>query len=435
MTQELLHIDAQVRQASTSWARFLELVRTDIASAKRLDPFAATRQVTGQSLLLELRAYKPTATQEDLHKGLMRWVYALLQARMSIPFVLEARSLREALVSVPVFGESLSSRALFRAALLEPVNRAAEYVKILNDRAPELSSVEARAREVRFEVARLLGHTHPDEPLLREDEATDFDKQFVRETLDLAKDTVRSDQAVSPEATYARRELATDAREGWPARLNDRWYDEVFSGLGGTIARLGLQTQSSRDVWGAASFGRALARLGLAMRAHYLYLSKLPIAARAHPENLEGQLLGCAFALLLASPAFHARALGLGRVAARDQARLCTRSLLLSLRRAHASVATVRGDWSVDEAANVTYCGADPSPLMRSLLVHQPKIASAPLGISFSVLMVNRFDEDWFRNPRAHRFLIDRAGAPAFATDRTSAMSAVECRQWFESRV
>ena len=434
MTLELQPLDAIVRQASASWARFLQLARGDAQAAERLDPFATTRNIAGKSLLFDLYAHNASPAETQLHEGLKQWVYALLQARLSIPIVLEECALRQESTLVPIFGEALSWRSLWRSAIVEPDLRAAEYVKILNERALVLISVQQRASEARVEVARLLGYAHPDEPLLRSSDVDDFDRQFFRETFDYAKDVVMRDRAIAIEGTYARREVAARAREGWPARLTNRFYDEVFSGLGGTVARLPA-LQHARDVWGAASFARALGSLGLAMRGQYLSLSKLPFAARAHPDNLEGQMLGVAFGLLLASPVFHTRALGLGRDAARDQARLCTTSLLLSLRRNHASSAVSKGVWSVDEAANAVYCGADPTPLMRALLLRRPQFAATSRGISFSVLMVNRFDEDWFRNPRAHQFLIDRAGAPAFATDRANAMTAVECRQWFESRV
>ncbi len=434
MTLELPHLDTLAKQASVSWTRWQDLVRVDLDAAKRTDPFTATRLVTGQSLLLDLRAHKASPGETGLLDGLTRWAYALLQARLSIPFVLEARTLNEAPSLVPAFAESLAWRGLWRAALLEPVPRAAEYVKTIDGISAAMTGVEKRALEVRMEASRRLGYAHPDEPLLLDGATADFARAFVTGTVDCAKDIVRLESdAASAAATYARRELCRDATEGWPARLSGHWFDDVFAGLGGAVRR--MPAPRSPAIWGAMSFARSLATLGLALRSHYLLLSKLPFAERAHPRNVEGQTFATTFAFLLLSPAFHHRALGLGRDAARDQARRCAGSLLLASRRALACTAVRAGDWAADDAAHVTYNGADPSCLMRALLSRTPQVWAIAEGIAFTQLMVNRFDEDWFRNPRAHQFLIDRAGAPAFATDRTAMLSAVQCGQWFESRV
>jgi hypothetical protein len=436
VTLELPRLDALVKQAAVSWARWQDLVRADLQAAKRTDPFASTRTVTGQSLLLELGAHKPSPGEAGLLEGLARWSYALMQARLSIPFVIEARILDETPSLVPAFAASLASRPLWRGALLEPAARANEYVKALSERSRALIGVEHHACEMSTEVARRLGYASPAAPLMIAGETPDFARTFVTCTLDLAKDIVRAEPSVAtcaPPLSYARRELGVEASAGWPARLSGRWLEEVFAGLGGVARRMPAPDLGA--VWGAMSFARALATLGLALRSHHVLLSRLPFAERAHPRNIEGQTLATAFAFLLLSPAFHHRALGLGRDAARDQARQCAGSLLLASRRALASGAVRAREWATDDAAYATYCGADPSPLMRALLCRAPRVEATAEAISFTQLMVNRFDEDWFRNPRAHQFLIDRAGAPAFATDRAAMPSAVQCGQWFESRV
>jgi hypothetical protein len=436
MMLDLTRLDALARQAFVSWGLWQELVRVDLDAAKRTDPFAKTRALAGRALLLELRAHKPSAGERALHAGLTRWGYALLQARLSIPFVLEARALVETPRKVSAFAESLAWRALWRASLLEPAPRAAEYVKALAEGAPALGSVEQHALEVRVEAAHRLGYRNPGEPLALDGDNGDFAREVVTCTVDSAKEALRTEPrfvtALAPVA-YARCELGVDACEGWPSRLTARWFDDVFAGLGGVVRRMPAPRLPA--VWGATSFARSLAALGLALRSHHLLLSKLPFADRAHPRDVEGQTLATAFSFLLLAPAFHHRALGLGRDAARDQARRCAGSLLLASRRALACNAVRSGDWAPDDAAHATYCGAEPSALTRALLLRAPRSFAIAEGILFTKLIVNRFDEDWFRNPRAHQFLIERAGAPAFATERASLPSAVQCGQWFESRV
>jgi hypothetical protein len=117
--------------------------------------------------------------------------------------------------------------------------------------------------------------------------------------------------------------------------------------------------------------------------------------------------------------------LGLGRDAARDQARGVARSLGLAVRLA-AARALFRGLLQLPESARASRfeeitaatLGAPIPPALAGVVPRlAPADATTLLGLLLGALdrraLIERFDEDWFRNPHAARAIREEDAAPA----------------------
>jgi hypothetical protein len=174
-------------------------------------------------------------------------------------------------------------------------------------------------------------------------------------------------------------------------------------------------------VLGASSFARALSRFGAALAA----ASVPPTApfALAHPPfDLRRARRAALFAGLLADPVFLARALGLGHARAHAQARATARAFLLTLRLDAARALLVHGRRAghpghpllssvqegadrFEEATRRALGAPIPGALAGVVPDLDPGAALHVLGALLAAgdrgRLVERFDEDWFRNPRA----------------------------------
>ncbi|WP_437278968.1 hypothetical protein WME90_48495 [Sorangium sp. So ce375] len=226
------------------------------------------------------------------------------------------------------------------------------------------------------------------------------------------------------------RAVGRDAASGWPARLGPRWIEELFRATKLTEG-LAIDLGPLPRPLGAASFARALARFGAAL-ARASARARGPFALSHAPFDLRQARRAALFGGLVADPVFCARALGLGRGRALDQARATARSLVLSLRLDAATVSLVFGA-GVDGGGHVllrasrdrsdrfeeTTARALGAPIPGALAGVVPaldpgaavRLAGALLAARDRRSLIERFDEDWFRNPRAAESLRDEDGA------------------------
>jgi hypothetical protein len=143
------------------------------------------------------------------------------------------------------------------------------------------------------------------------------------------------------------------------------------------------------------------------------------------PFDLRRARRSALFASLVADPVFGRRMLGLGRDAARDQARGVARSFGLTVRLA-AMRAMFRGLLALPESARAhrfeeITAATLGAPIPVALAGVVPRLAPADattfLGFLLAALdrraLVERFDEDWFRNPNAARAIREEDAAPA----------------------
>lgn len=212
--------------------------------------------------------------------------------------------------------------------------------------------------------------------------------------------------------------LGTEAGEGWPARLAPDWFASVFrrapisDGLRLDLA--GLPTAG-----GASSFARALALFGAALQDASRPRA-LPFALHTQPFGTARHRTGALLGGLIGERVFHKRVLGLGEDRVVDQRRAIARAFVASLRN---DALAVRLSLTLSQSRRAaeelwpelterTWGAAAPGWMLGVVPRFRPATASALVGRIAAVAdrdeVVERFDEDWFQNPRAIEWLRER---------------------------
>jgi hypothetical protein len=282
--------------------------------------------------------------------------------------------------------------------------------------APALAGLERRRAARRLEAAQRMGLAEPWERAvpasvasLRASAARVLDR-----TEDLARAVWREAVGAEPRApAVIHAAVARDAGDGWPARLTARWLDETF---GAFTRGLTLALPSLPATAGAASFARALASFGFAVQVASAPASA-PFAVVHDPARVAAHRFAHVSAALAADRAFQVRALGVGRRVAGAQARVLARTLLLAARTLAARV--VLGEAPARDAADELTARLYGAPLDASFAGAWPVARDDEPGRWLGLLQApslqsalrDRFDVDWFRNPRAWAFLRDEASA------------------------
>jgi hypothetical protein len=410
--QDLGALDRDVARAVARLAEWRAALRVDVASHADDEPLESVRRVAGQSTWLALERLDVPEADRPLRDGLRQWVYFLLQARVGRAEDVEwARAEAE---TANVDRGEVSSRVTWsdawRGAVAAPTAPAARpWLDATGELGPRLASVAARRASRRVEVATRLGVDHPSAPLvgvpysvLRATAAG-----FLEATDDLwaavYRDALRDGGGIAAVLVTA---VARDAGDGWPARLTATALRDL---LRHAFDGAPLDLPALPSARGAASFARALYMLGFALRSARPSAS-VPYALAREPAFVAAHRLGFVVGSLPADPVFQMRALGVGRRVAAAQARALARTGFLEAR-LHA-LRVLLGDDAApaprdlfDEVTARTFGRSiDPGlrgawPLARE---DEPARWLALLGsVRASEALRNRFDVDWFRNPRA----------------------------------
>lgn len=423
--REVRKADERVREARE------ELRRRGPAAASSQNPLEAMRRVSSKASFEELseRASDPIAA------GLRAWVYALTlervlwadTVRLATAWHEEAIELHEpeavrlsarALLERTLAETAPGMRRALAGALAKGAGRVADAAHILADR--------------RAEATRLLGVASADDveiPCDPPSSILDIAHRLLKETAPLLLE--RTKGAASWDEVIAAA-LAREATAGWPARMSARWLEEHLRPSGLTDG-LSIRLGPLPSPLGATSFALAFARFGRAF-AEAALPESAPFALARPPFELRAPRRSALFAGLLADPVFHARALGLGRDKARDQARSIAAGLLISLRLAAAKV-RLRGALLLPlakrrdrlEEESERALGAPIPGLLAGVV---PELSPRdPADLAGFVLaardrreFVERFDDDWFRSPHAARAIREEQ-AVLPASPRASAES------------
>ncbi|WP_438017554.1 hypothetical protein WMF18_43490 [Sorangium sp. So ce315] len=468
MDVDLLRLDRDVARAARAWRAALDdLTRRGPAAAEQdgaaaaeararlenpLDPF---RRVSARTTYLELTGKTPSLGAElgiasaaseaapdptGLAAPLADWVYALTLERVVwADRVRLATAWRAAsiLVDVPEPAR-MSPREALLGLLADPTDAGRQtFAEVLTRGAGAVADAARILVERRQEAARRL------------DEARLAAVEIPCDPPDVAPGAAdallrRTEPLLEPEATWhgaLGRAVGRDAASGWPARLSARWIEELFRSTRLTEG-LAIDLGPLPRPLGAASFARALARFGAALSSAS---TRGPFALARAPADLRRARRAALFGGLVADPVFCARALGLGRGRALDQARATARSLVRSLRLDAAAVSLVgcagqgghvllrdaRARRDRFEEATARALGAPiPGALAGVVPALDPgaavRLAGALLGARDRRDLIERFDEDWFRNPRAAEALRDEGGAPPSPASRRAGAGDLE---------
>ena len=225
--------------------------------------------------------------------------------------------------------------------------------------------------------------------------------------------------------------LAKDAGEGWPAHLTPRSLALTLGAPSDFARGLRLQLQMPTAV-AAASFARALESFGTAYRRTAASTSTVPFALASDPYFVDAYRFGFAFGSLPTTVTYQRRGLALATRVAGAQARSLTKTALLRARSV-ALGALVRGaaahpdDARFRELAHEVFGEGVPEelagvfPRVRAGDDAEARLQALLTTLPFLHELRDTFDEDWFRNPQAWRFLRARASGPARAAEEPTA--------------
>jgi hypothetical protein len=423
--QDLRALDRDVARGFALLGEWRDALATDSASVADEEPLEAVRHVAGQSTWQALEALDVPEADRALRDALRQWVYFLLQARLdrATHAAWSRAAARTSPVDLGDMGESAAWRDAWRGAVAASSPPAVRpWVDAAASLAPELAAIDARRSARRVEVARRLGLAHPWAPLvgvpvsvLRETAG-----RFLDATHDLWAAVAADALRVGGMPAVIFLATAREAGDGWPARLSvaslrdlvPRAFDETPVALPPLPAAAG-----------ASSFVRGMQSLGFEVRAARRSTS-VPFVLAREPAFVAAHRLGLVLASLAADSVFQTRALGLGRRAAAAQARIVARTALFEARLG--ALRLLLGDDAAfaprdlfeemttrlfGRALDSRFAGAwprarDDEPARWLALLQTPGARDS---------LRERFDADWFRNPRAWQELraVARAREPA----------------------
>lgn len=399
-------IDQRIARAAGQWRAAARALRKD-PQAARYNVLEGHRAVTTRSMWIELGE----RAQDPLLAAARSWVYALVLERVCWPArVLVAEALHAPTIEVPDLESArLSPRTVLDRVLTDSeADRRRFYVDAFLRGVGTLRDASFVMAERRAEAIRRLGVDDPSALEVPLDPTTSLERlaervfevtaQFVPQGLR------RWDEVLAMG-------LARDAGEGWPARLSLRWFTELFAGTG-LLEGLVLPSFEPPKLVGATSFVRAFALFGR-VYAETDVSRSAPFVFVRSPFDLRVARRAALFGTLPVDPVFGVRALGLGRIRARDQARQIARALVVTLRMDALRVLlrglallSPRARHERFEDLTARACGVSFPPELEFVVPNlgpgdPTRLLGTLLAISDRRSLVERFDEDWFRSPHA----------------------------------
>jgi hypothetical protein len=334
--------------------------------------------------------------------------------------------------------QALSGREAVHRLVAERAGpRRAALVEAIGDGARGdafAAALELWAR--RGEAARRLGAADPEAPLAPTDASLAELAGLALASTDALWGELARDAAGAAGALAAG--FGADEAVAWP-RLTNAWLRETFRGEAGWFAGPDVEPGPLPRALGGASFLRAFARFG-ARWADAAASRELPPPLARTPHGLPRWSTGALVASLWLHPPFTTRALGWGRGEAERARRGLGRAALVAYRLAAARLlvrpAALRGDAgatreafreAVGRALGREPSGALALALPRLHLSDPGRFLAFGEAARAFTRLVDAFDEDWFRNPRAVLDLRDRLGrAPDLRLPAAEARAGVE---------
>jgi hypothetical protein len=364
-------------------------------------------------------------TSDNTHRAaLARWVSHLTVARIVRDLDVESMRVENEATGTYALdgGRSVSWRQAWRGIVGAPSRPEAHaWLEAAAGRGPSIAAVRHERRSRAHEVLHRLGVGDPwsfasPVPWSALEAAA---QAVLDETADLWRSVLKDARAKETVAQASpvdviRMALARDAPEGWPARLSPRWLSETFPRL---TEGLTLHLGALPERVGASSFARALGMFGRALRIGGV-AKGLPFALGQGPMFVDAHRFAAVFAQLAASRAFQRRVLGNGERIADSQSRILWRTLLVAARLESARVLLARAPERFEELTTQVFGAAMPRALTGAWPACRDDESARALAlldfVPLSRELVERFDVDWFKNPRATTFLRSRAAGAAY---------------------
>jgi hypothetical protein len=425
--EDLVALDRDVARAAGALARWRTSLAAEPDHYAEESPIEPVRHVATRSTWLALGASTAGSADASLREGLRRWVYALLQARLAHDCevaIARARNRPQATIERETTRLVSWAEAWRGALAAKTTEETATWLDAARAAAADVRVPLARRAQRRVEVAKRLGLEHPWVPIVRlspdalRASAAAFLDATEAMSRDVWKESVRGADAESGPSGRLRASMARDAGDGWPARLTPRWLHDVFHASSGGLV-VDLPALPAR--LGGASFGRALCAFGHAVRLAVSQPS-MPFSLAREPAFVAAHRMAYVFGALAADREFQGRVLNVGRRTAAAQARMLARTALQEarLQASRVVLADDAGPPSRAHFEEVTtrLFGAPLDGLFRGAWPEARDDEPARwIGLLEAVglrsALRDRFDVDWFWNPRAWAHLREEGATPA----------------------
>ena len=424
-------------RAMVAWRGWLSLRRASPSAAGERDPFASTRWVTEQRTLVEVRAKSGHPATPYLAGWMSRLLYARVNAEAETLAAME-RETKSVRLTIPSPRE-LSVREAVRRLVSEPdLDVRASLGDALVRAGGDVAGRERDAWARRGEIARRLGFDGEGalfSPVREHRELAALASETLDTTHELARHALGRSARWTDTLTIAN---GSEPPLPWPGRLSMRALVELFAGEARWLDLPELVLGDGPALLVPASINRSLARLG-ARWADASASRSLPLPLAHAPSELPRRTLGALFAGLVRSAPFLVRVLGLSRSDAERAARAMAKVSLFAWRLSAARLLlrepALAGDArGVREAADTHVARALLAPFPTELALVAPRLTETDPArfVAFGEAarlageLRDRWDEDWFRNPRAVITLRDRLGhAPPLSITIADARAGV----------
>jgi hypothetical protein len=400
-------LDREVRVGAERWRRWRRALRRGAVSER---PFGDSTRF-GKTLFDEVRELPDGF---PVRAGLVRWVVRLAEQRIDAPWLAREASLLRAErhpVREPVEGR-FTLQEITRAALVG--KDAAAWHRARIRALPALAAHRKQLWQRRQEIAERLGLASPDELELPHPALYGEAEAWLAATDDPVRQFVDRGMAAFVESALAR-----PAGDGWPARMGADTFVDLL-GQRDWFRSVALEPGPLPARLAPMSFPRALARVGAAWHVA-LAPSDQPFVLAQDPYGPWVWRSGALWALLACQPAFLRRQLGLAPHRAVEHERCLALGVLQSTRllavRCLTRSAALRGGATFTDRAGALlfrWLGEELEPdlllgLTRLRIDDAQRLAGWFLAARRLRELVERYDEDWFRSPRAVEELREEA--------------------------
>jgi hypothetical protein len=400
----LLQLDKDIARAARAERAWLRAVRADAVGAADDAWFEPQRHVTTRTTFQQI-AELPK--EDPFREPMLAWVYRLALTRIARGHILAAASVRQKATFTTDKPErgTFSARSLVARVLGEKdINLARVWSLALGETGPAGLVAERTLRQAEIEITGRLGAAELalDSPYER---ATLLEEanRFMARTDDVTSALFGQEKDL---VAVVERLVARDVPGVWPTRSHARWLSDQFPSSD-LLDGLSLDLGSPPATLGAASFARTLARFGAA----YARAAASSGAAFVHahdPTDAHPLRRGALFASLLGDPVYLRKQLGFSRDASEKAARSLAVTFLAEARlaatRSLADFALSSGtqiqelvEHALFSRVPTALSGVLPRPCRSAAL----RLAAILLAADDREALRARFDDDWFRNPRA----------------------------------
>ncbi len=420
--------DRQVKSLAEYDDNYRLRLRTDPMSADPSGPFIGVPPITERAALVQLRELP-----EDLplRQALLRWAFRLADSRVNAPGLWHmARFWRSDPITLEIPQRIATTRSSILLRSLRELQGRAAWLSALGDQLVGATQWVSEIWQRREELAKRAGFAGVSSVIDPVHGMNGFGDAWLARTKPISTEVLPHDPVQSLQAA-----LAVDACRGWPARISA----PSMAALLGDRCWFGhapVREPAWPQLIGPTSFVRALHRLGQELMRAWAP-NDYPYAVGHDPWHLAEFRLGCLVASLVVNENWQRRVLRLSRDQANVQARAFAGTLLhaslclclkLRLRRAAIESKPALGPAYVEQTMEVlgfewptSFAGYLP----RLRIDDAQRLLGLWLGLSDHMRLIQTFDEDWYRNPRAIETLLGQSQEIHQLTPPADAMGEV----------